>query len=378
MPDTPVNTQAESKTVRGSVRTSGQPRNLNLQILRAIAATMVVVYHAGHFTALKTNAPWLGELFGPRLGFYGVLMFFVLSGYLMVGAIRRYTPGTFLAHRLVRLFPTYWSLVAILLLVQYFRTDTFPGVPWEALTLLPLGAMHRPLGVEWTLLYEVFFYLVCTSLCFVRRGHATFFMIWTILVLLAAFVFAQFGTTFQPTILQIPFSLWNLGFLGGAFLGMYRSRLGWLKPEVCLILAGPTVLLGELVHSGPRILFAVLALCLITQAAVSVASTKSRTTRMGTAACALVLVGEYSYGLYLAHGMSIRIALQYIDPGAHAPVSIFAGMLGVGMAVGLAAGKLDYELYQRLKKAADRALARARKTRKLGIATPSTNPPPKL
>lgn len=333
-----------------------KPRNLQLQILRGIAATMVVVYHAAHFTALKTNTPWLGDLFGPRLGFYGVLMFFVLSGYLMQGAVQRYKPGKFLLHRLVRLFPTYWALVAILVFVQYLRTGALQHVSWQALTLLPFGQIYRPLAVEWTLLYEVFFYLICSILCFMPRISTFVFAGWLLVVLVAASAFNQFGTTFQPNIVQVPFSLWNVGFIAGALLARISRRLLSIPAEVWFILAVPCVLLGELVDSGPRIILVVLGLCGIVQIAIVQARNAPEVNRLGMRAW--VLIGEYSYGLYLAHSMAIQIALQYL-PSGHwmGPLGLFFGILGVGLAVGLLAGKADFELHRYLKGLIDRLLA---------------------
>lgn len=333
------------------------PRNLHLQILRGIAATMVVLYHAAHFTALETDTPWLGEAFGPRLGFYGVLMFFVLSGYLMQGAIQRYPPGRFLAHRLVRLYPTYWALVVILLLAQLLRTGQLQHIQWSAWTLLPFGEMYRPLGVEWTLLYEVFFYLVCTLLCFVPRFRTAFFASWLVLVLFTASIFQNFGTTFQPTWLQIPFSLWNVGFIAGALLGRFSKQLSRIAPEILVLVAIPCFLLGELVGPAPRILFAVAGLCCITQ--IAIVRSRLKPDIRGLGMRAWVQVGEYSYGLYLAHSMSIQIALQYTSPTASQhPVATFSAVLGVGLTIGLVAGKCDFELYRRLKMGADILLQR--------------------
>lgn len=356
-----------------------KPRNLQLQILRGIAATMVVVYHAAHFTALKTNTPWLGELFGPRLGFYGVLMFFVLSGYLMQGAVQRYKAGKFLLHRLVRLFPTYWALVAILVFVQYLRTGALQHVSWQALTLLPFGQMYRPLAVEWTLLYEVFFYLICSILCFMPRISTFVFAGWLLVVLVAASAFNQFGTTFQPNIVQVPFSLWNVGFIAGALLAQISPRLLSIPAEVWIIVAIPLMLVGELVGPGTRIVFAVFGLCCITQVAIIQARAVPEVHGMGMRTW--VLIGEYSYGLYLAHSMTIQIALQYGSSTRHAsPFAIFAAILGVGLAVGILAGKLDFELYKRLKRLADYCLDRGRPTNstdKIAIENYSGSTPPK-
>ncbi|HET8942071.1 MAG TPA: acyltransferase, partial [Rudaea sp.] len=212
-------------------------RNVGLQALRGLAAGAVVVYHAAHFTALRLNAPWLESIFNGYWGYYGVMVFFVLSGFLMESAVRHYGPSKFLFHRFLRLFPTYWLLFLCLYLAQVVRLHEFSPVPWSALTLLPLGEMYRPLGVEWTLLYEVLFYGVCTLLCFRRRLFPYVMVLWLAIVIDATYRHHQFGTVFQPIITQIPFSLWNVGFIFGAMAGVI-NRISRLPDAPILWLIG--------------------------------------------------------------------------------------------------------------------------------------------
>jgi exopolysaccharide production protein ExoZ len=72
----------------------------------------------------------------------------------------------FLSRRLVRIYPTYWLAVALTLIgkVALFGTVAIPGLVGAvgALSLLPFaGKVSYVLSVEWTLVYEVFFYAVC-------------------------------------------------------------------------------------------------------------------------------------------------------------------------------------------------------------------------
>ena len=112
---------------------SSASRNISLQVLRGIAALLVLVFHAAYFTSQKLTAPWMAE-WTIRLGFLGVMVFFVLSGFLMEAAVRRYSVGMFLMHRFLRLFPTYWLVV---LLAQWLHHQD--NVGFAAMTLLPVG-----------------------------------------------------------------------------------------------------------------------------------------------------------------------------------------------------------------------------------------------
>jgi len=77
---------------------------------------------------------------------YGVIVFFVLWGFLMEAAVRRYDAKTFLRHRFLRLYPSYLLICAVFIIVQSIRAGAFATIPRKALNLLPLGEMTRPLG----------------------------------------------------------------------------------------------------------------------------------------------------------------------------------------------------------------------------------------
>lgn len=331
-------------------------RNMGLQALRGLAAGSVVIYHAAHYTNARLNAPWLEDIFNGNFGYYGVLVFFVLSGFLMESSVRRYDARTFLLHRIARLYPTYWAIYLCVFLAQAIRLHSFESIPWESLSLLPLGPRNVPLGVEWTMVYEVFFYALCTLLCFRRRWFPWVALIWLAIVLVAVFQYAQYGTEMQPTIWQIPFSLWNVGFICGALAGV-ANRLRRLPSTEQLWLIGlALILVGfaagvayRMFFAGPGIACIVIAL---SRKPASDATNPSRSLRT------LSLLGEYSYGMYLAHVMSIGIVLQFIPVSAD-PLHIYVAMLGVGLTTGIAAGMLDVALYRRLKTWIDSRFASA-------------------
>jgi peptidoglycan/LPS O-acetylase OafA/YrhL len=97
-------------------------RWISVDALRAIAALMVLVSHAG---ALALVEPTGVAKHASRLG-VGVWIFFAASGYLIAGPFLRAllegrsTPrvGRYALRRAVRILPAYWvALAAILLLV---------------------------------------------------------------------------------------------------------------------------------------------------------------------------------------------------------------------------------------------------------------------
>ena len=82
-----------------------QTQNPTLDLLRTGAALMVLAVHAG-------QAAGLGEQ--TRVGGQGVLLFFILSGYLTMASLdRRPAPGRYYLGRVRRILPLYWLVVAV-------------------------------------------------------------------------------------------------------------------------------------------------------------------------------------------------------------------------------------------------------------------------
>lgn len=139
----------------------------NLQVLRAGAAVLVVLYHAVLAGAERGAAPPL--LTAPGLwGALGVDVFFVLSGFIMVYIQDRNPrkPLAFLANRVVRIVPTYWLLTSVMLALVLGWPDLFGRMtfdPWRAVTsyLFVTGPLFHGapyLDIGWTLEYEILFY----------------------------------------------------------------------------------------------------------------------------------------------------------------------------------------------------------------------------
>lgn len=154
--------------------------------VRAIAALLVVFNHAGTFSTL-INANWAPDylrLLLVPLGRIGVAAFFVISGFLLyrpfalahLGNTQQPKYGAFWIRRLGRIFPGYWValLGAIALGTANFANANLADY---ALTF-GLGQNYRyagivglGIGVAWTLVIEVSFYLVLPLIAwFIRKA----------------------------------------------------------------------------------------------------------------------------------------------------------------------------------------------------------------
>jgi len=134
----------------------------NLQILRAYAASGVVIYHC--------NA-WIA---GIHTEFYGVALFFVLSGYIMC-KLRNRSARDFARDRVWRIAPNYWLATVVMFTLLHMWTWwpvehtvlSFLFVPHDS----PAG-LYPVLGVGWTLNLEMYFYGLFTLSILINRRFA--------------------------------------------------------------------------------------------------------------------------------------------------------------------------------------------------------------
>lgn len=173
------------------------PRNNSLNLIRLVLATSVFVSHSFAVVARGPEPTFAGE----TLGGWAVIGFFVISGYLITASRMRSSMGTFLVHRIARIFPAFLTCLIVTALVfgpvafyvQSGSLDgylTTPNTPFNyvfanaglkvadyslagTLATVPYpGVWNGPL---WTLYYEFLCYLAVGFLCLaavVRRNPA--------------------------------------------------------------------------------------------------------------------------------------------------------------------------------------------------------------
>lgn len=194
----------------------------SVQYARALAALAVVFYHG--ITVMNTDSHFL--LF--EYGKYGVDLFFVISGFIMVVT----TPaggsaGEFFLKRIVRIVPLYWlatfvMVVAAAILPSAFRsTEVDAGRLAMSLAFIPhhhAVVTHQiwPILIQgWTLNYEMYFYVLFSLAMLLAPGRHVFLLS---LFLLAAISVGLF-MSFQNAILRLYTSSMLIEFLLGVFLG---------------------------------------------------------------------------------------------------------------------------------------------------------------
>jgi peptidoglycan/LPS O-acetylase OafA/YrhL len=141
------------------------PRLAWLDALRGIGALAVVGEH------LTTWAmPWLRPT-AFNLGVYGVLVFFLVSGYIIPTSLERHGDvRAFWIGRFFRLYPLYLAVIALVLALAWWipvRPEVsrdLSSVAAHATMLLDAVGAAGVLNTMWTLSYEMVFYLLVVAL----------------------------------------------------------------------------------------------------------------------------------------------------------------------------------------------------------------------
>ena len=212
------------------------PRIINsIQFLRGIAAILVVVHHTGGFVKMYFSPTvLLGDLF--RIGFAGVDLFFVISGFIIHFTSKKYLNNPkqligYLKKRLTRVFPIYWLITTIVFVAvwilpvilqkEIFNLD-YPNVLIDYVKTYLLYPHHSSINaVSWTLSYELFFYL-----CFALLIISNRFVIVLITILSVSFINTfLMGNMGEKTNFNFFFSGYNFEFLFGFLISQLYQKI---------------------------------------------------------------------------------------------------------------------------------------------------------
>ncbi len=212
---------------------AGPPTIGNVQILRLVAAAMVLFGHLNHEVL---NRPALAAGFVPFQPIWwhcGVDIFFVVSGFIMALITRDSfgkpgEAGRFFRARVIRLVPMYWlfttlTLVAMALVPAEMRhhstswKQVLGSYLFVPLTMNADGAPRPVMILGWTLNYEMLFYVIFALAMRLDRRRGLI-AIGTALVAMAAA-----GIVFT---LPMPFRVWCDPIILEFLLGMMLYG-GW-------------------------------------------------------------------------------------------------------------------------------------------------------
>ncbi|NND45016.1 MAG: acyltransferase [Xanthomonadales bacterium] len=143
---------------------------VNVQFLRFIAAMLVVLYHTSAYMPAGNTAGHGLYAAGTAIGFAGVDIFFVISGFIMAHTTLR-EAGTadgwsFARRRLARIYSGHWPFFLVALLVfNWTRSEHVAQANLlNSFLLWPQPLNRNLLEITWTLSFELYFYLLFTLL----------------------------------------------------------------------------------------------------------------------------------------------------------------------------------------------------------------------
>ncbi|MEV8477614.1 acyltransferase [Streptomyces sp. NPDC051173] len=336
----------------GTAPREGKPgsRLRALDGLRLIAALMVALYHYGGRDGDVSRAwgssprhefPTLSGVFA--YGCLGVEIFFVISGFVICMSGWGRPLRSFFASRVARLYPAYWTAIALVTLVF--------ALPWVAyrtvspsdflvnLTMLqqPAGA-QRVLGVCWTLWAEVRFYALFALFVVLpgatRRRVVLFCAVWT----LATVVTTASHVEVLRVVVMPEYSSFFIGGVGLYLIHRYgHDAAAWGIVGVSFLIGQHYAVAGLWHPPNPhyfsyRSAYAIIAVVAVGYAAVALIA-------LGKAHWAdwrwLTVAGALTYPFYLVHEHLGWVAIGVLHRKLGVPAyGTFA--LTIGLMLGLA------------------------------------------
>lgn len=337
----------EASRVRGGANDRLRPE---IQGLRAVAVALVFAYHL-----------WPDRLPG---GFIGVDMFFVISGYLIIGHLVREVRATgsvrlgrFWERRARRILPLALVVLAVTGIASWLLTsgddrlqyleETIASVFFVENWLLAANSVdyiradYDPSPVQhfWSLGVEEQFYiflplLIALTVAIVarRRGHVGDRPIIALLAVLfvASFALSVVLSTTSPSVAYFatPVRLWE--FLAGGLLSLAVITLSASGRAVAAALGVALVAVSAFLVTGDAPFPGWIAIFPVVGTLLLIAAGSSTWFARASAAAPVLWLGGISYGVYLWHWPLIAFAPAAMDQiGVGAKALIIVSALGL-------------------------------------------------
>ena len=145
-----------------------------IDFLRAAAVFLVLWSHGGPLLSDQQRIFLYSGYFRP--GFWGVTLFFSISGFLIIGqlldmatGVRRESLKVFVMRRCLRTMPTYWLATLLVLIVGFSQWPSARDLGINLLFLQGFFSLPSVLPVAWSLVIEVWSYLLYAALAYASR-----------------------------------------------------------------------------------------------------------------------------------------------------------------------------------------------------------------
>lgn len=300
-----------------------------VQMLRGLAACSVVL---GHAVSMGSNMGMGIDKTFAYTALYilqgGVDVFFVISGFIIAWTAKeigiehgRFGACIFVAKRIVRIYPVYWTVFA---LTALFWLLTGHGRELSDLTMATiLLTTTNPVLVPqaWTLYFEVTFYALVAVVLLLSPSNATT----TLLIVVCAIAISDFLPSIKaPGVLSNVLTL-EFGF-GVVIASLARRGINgpWLP---CLLLAGAFFAAGSFLSIGPTLISELTRVATFgLGSALLVYAIIAAEIAGATFSAALLYLGAMSYSLYVLHVLTLSVMARYAKKG---PLILVPGWIQV-------------------------------------------------
>jgi peptidoglycan/LPS O-acetylase OafA/YrhL len=327
-----------------SAKSAQKGRSGSIDLLRGLSILLVVLYHGDDFFTVQSSA--LAPLFPSQLaqilfqnGYYGVTIFFVISGFLITrismvryGALSAIRPGSFYLFRFGRIAPCLsLTLVALLCLhfgqVRDFVYDTQKASISELLTytltfrynllFCKIGWSLLPWDILWSLSIEEMFYFFFPPLCLLLRNRRD--MLFCCLLLIVAGPIARLTSATTLDKLYGYFSCFDLIALGCAIAiiqSILTKQISRRPAALAMSVLGfvlsvwtiTSTTIPDDVVMGPTFLGLGIALLLL-----GLTHFECRWRNLfAVLSWPFRLLGRRSYEIYLSHGVILLLLVNYL------------------------------------------------------------------
>jgi peptidoglycan/LPS O-acetylase OafA/YrhL len=194
------------------MRNSSREFNNAVHALRALAVLMVFAVHLldsfNTYFFPDCEPLNLAMPFVKRFGTFGVELFFVISGFVIMNSVRKYDLREFLLRRLIRIYPLFAAFTVAFFVVSLttnFHGHSGPSVgsgPTLGTALLNLSFLNIYFGTPalspnaWSLTFEANFYIFAGIACFFIRERVIGVIILLLLGMIAFLVTFPIATYF--------------------------------------------------------------------------------------------------------------------------------------------------------------------------------------
>lgn len=293
-------------TTDASIERAEVPRLEALDIVRGIAALAVVLFHYSvvmpRFVSGVETIPLV-----MRYGFYGVHLFFVVSGFVILMSLEHSGPRKFLISRFARLYPVYWLVCGLTFGILTATAVYHYPVRFSDflinLTMLQDYLKVMPVdGAHWSLAYELGFYIFIFAIFFL--GLKRYLPMLPIYMVFGSLLF-YFCASYIVHPLHMLLMAHQYAHFFGCGLALYLLRTrghSWLYWPV--LLATPLV---QSLYDGWTGLIAGQVIVVLTSVACLARMSAGRKMRP------LIWLGSISYALYLIHQMLGYAAIAWLQ-----------------------------------------------------------------